>query len=86
MILIGGLRNITKEKTKSTRFYTPWRILFKESFNTRSEARNREKYLKVELEENLSKIGPVAQLDTCLPAGREQQPLSVKLCISFMYW
>jgi len=70
MILIGGLRNINKGKTKSTRFYTPWRILFKESFNTRSEARNREKYLKVELEENLSKNWSSSSVGY-LPAGRQ---------------
>jgi putative endonuclease len=33
-------------KTKSTRFYRPWKVLFIESFSTRSEARYREKYLK----------------------------------------
>jgi putative endonuclease len=33
-------------KTKSTSYYAPWKILFRESFNTREDARNREKYLK----------------------------------------
>lgn len=33
-------------KTKSTRFYKPWKVLFTESFSTRTEARKREKYLK----------------------------------------
>ena len=33
-------------KTKSTRFYRPWKVLFSESFVTRIEARKREKYLK----------------------------------------
>jgi putative endonuclease len=33
-------------KTKSTRFYKPWKVLFTESFSNRTEARKREKYLK----------------------------------------
>lgn len=31
---------------KSTKYFVPWEVVFKESFNTRSEARKREKYLK----------------------------------------
>jgi len=46
MILIGGLRNITKEKPNQQGFIPLGEYYFKESFNTRSEARNREKYLK----------------------------------------
>ncbi len=33
-------------KTKSTRFYKPWKVLFTESFSTRTEERKREIYLK----------------------------------------
>jgi putative endonuclease len=33
-------------KTRSTRFYRPWKVLLTESFQTRIEARKREKYLK----------------------------------------
>ena len=33
-------------KTKSTRFYAPWKLMFYESFTTRIEARKREKYFK----------------------------------------
>ncbi len=33
-------------KTKSTKFYTPWNLVFIEKFETRIEARNREKFLK----------------------------------------
>ena len=40
------LEEHNKGKTKSTRFYSPWRILFKENYKSRIEARNREKYLK----------------------------------------
>jgi putative endonuclease len=31
------------------------------------------------------KSGPVAQLDTCLPAGREQQPISHKRKMYYVY-
>ena len=33
-------------KTKSTKGYKPWKLFFKEEYETRLEARNREKYLK----------------------------------------
>ena len=33
-------------KTKSTKGYVPWKLVFVEEFVTRSEAREREKYLK----------------------------------------
>lgn len=33
-------------KTKSTKGYRPWKLLFKEEYSTRIEARAREKYLK----------------------------------------
>ena len=33
-------------KTKSTKGYKPWKLLFFEEFETRQEARKREKYLK----------------------------------------
>ncbi len=33
-------------KTKSTKAFTPWRIVYTEEFDTREEARDREKYLK----------------------------------------
>ncbi len=33
-------------KTKSTKAYKPWKIVYKESFSSRSEARAHEKYLK----------------------------------------
>ena len=35
-----------KKKTKSTRFYAPWELLLFEKFESRFEARVREKYLK----------------------------------------
>jgi putative endonuclease len=40
------LKEHNKGKTKSTRFFRPWRILFTESYSTRIEARKRELYLK----------------------------------------
>jgi putative endonuclease len=33
-------------KTKSTKGYRPWRIIYSEEFSNRIEARKREKYLK----------------------------------------
>ncbi len=33
-------------RTKSTKGYRPWMLLFTEEFSTRTEARGREKYLK----------------------------------------
>ncbi len=33
-------------KTKSTKGYRPWKRFYNETFNTRIEAREREKYLK----------------------------------------
>ena len=40
------VREHNSGKTKSTRFYRPWRLLFFEEYETREEARKREKYLK----------------------------------------
>ncbi len=34
------------KQIKSTKAYTPWRLIIKEGFETRIEAREREKYLK----------------------------------------
>jgi putative endonuclease len=33
-------------KTKSNKAFRPWRVVYKEVFETRTEAREREKYLK----------------------------------------
>lgn len=35
-----------KGMTASTRFYKPWKLLFFEEYENRTEARKREKYLK----------------------------------------
>ncbi len=50
---VGMSENVEKRlkehnsgKTKSTKSYTPWKLFFTESFATRLEAREREKYLK----------------------------------------
>ena len=34
------------KQNKSTKAYTPWKIILKEGFDTRLNARKREKYLK----------------------------------------
>ena len=33
-------------KTRSTKAYTPWKVIHKEVYSTRIEAKSREKYLK----------------------------------------
>jgi len=50
---VGMTQNIERRfkehnagQTSSTKAFTPWIILFAESFETRGEARNKEKYLK----------------------------------------
>ncbi|HED06936.1 MAG TPA: GIY-YIG nuclease family protein [Ignavibacteria bacterium] len=35
-----------KGKSKYTNIYKPWKVVYKEEYNTRKEARKREKYLK----------------------------------------
>jgi putative endonuclease len=40
------LKEHNSGKTKSTRPYKPWRILFYERFSTKAEALRREKFLK----------------------------------------
>ncbi|MCA6377011.1 MAG: GIY-YIG nuclease family protein [Cytophagales bacterium] len=40
------LNEHNKGKTSSTRFYAPWELVFVENFETRVQAREREKYLK----------------------------------------
>jgi putative endonuclease len=40
------LKEHNSGKTRSTGYYRPWQVLFFESFETRAEARTREKYLK----------------------------------------
>jgi putative endonuclease len=49
----GMTKNINKrikehnsKQNKSTKAYVPWELIFKEEFETRIEARMREKYLK----------------------------------------
>ena len=40
------LQEHNQGKTKSTKGFLPWRIIYQESLNSRSEARAREKYFK----------------------------------------
>ncbi len=70
------LKEHNSGKTKSTKFYRPWDLIYSEKLNSRDKARKREKILKSGsgrefLKERLT--APVAHKDTCLPAGREQQ-------------
>jgi len=52
-IYVGLTADISKRliehnsgKTKSTKGYTPWHLIYAESLPSRAEERNREKYLK----------------------------------------
>ncbi len=40
------LKEHNSGKTKSTKGFKPWKLFFFEDFDSRKEARNREKYLK----------------------------------------
>ncbi len=40
------LRQHNNSENKSTKAYVPWRLIYKEEFDSRFEARKREKYLK----------------------------------------
>jgi putative endonuclease len=40
------LEEHNRGKTRSTKFYAPWTLIFVEKFETRIQAREREKYLK----------------------------------------
>jgi putative endonuclease len=40
------LKEHNSGKTRSTKAYMPWRIIYTEKFNLRIEARKREKYFK----------------------------------------
>ncbi|MCF6167403.1 GIY-YIG nuclease family protein [Lutibacter sp.] len=40
------LKEHNTKQNKSTKAYVPWKVIFKEAFKTRIEARAREKYLK----------------------------------------
>ena len=51
------------KQNRSTKSYTPWKLILVESFETREEARRREKYLKSgigrEYIDNLLRITPL---------------------------
>jgi putative endonuclease len=57
-------------KTRSTRYYLPWNLLFSESFETRTEARKREKYLKSGIGKEYIKKRSGSSAGY-LPAGRQ---------------
>jgi putative endonuclease len=44
--LVRRLKEHNSGKTKSTKFYRPWKLFYSESFEDRIKAREREKYLK----------------------------------------
>ena len=58
------IREHNAGKTKSTKFYKPWILLYHETVESRTNARNREKYLKSGYgKEFLKTIAPVAHKD-----------------------
>jgi putative endonuclease len=59
-------------KTKSTKAYCPWKLIYFEECKTRQEAREREKYFKTGSgREFIRKKGLVAQLDRASDYGSE---------------
>ena len=44
--VIKRLKQHNAQHNRSTKAYVPWKIIFKEEFKTRKEAREKEKYLK----------------------------------------
>ena len=44
--ILKRLKQHNSKQNKSTKAYVPWEIIFKEEFETRVDARKREKYLK----------------------------------------
>jgi putative endonuclease len=64
------LKEHNNGKTKSTRFYKPWKLLFTEAFSTRMDARIREKQLKSGFGREYIKNWPRSSAGY-LPAGRQ---------------
>jgi len=62
-------------RTKSTKGYRPWKLVFSKTFNNRKEARKFEKYYKSGSgKEKLKELIRLhSSRDTCLPAGRERE-------------
>jgi putative endonuclease len=73
--LIKRLDEHNKGRTKSTKGFRPWKIVYFEKANTRLEARNREKYLKSGIGKEKIKrfLKNNNSTDTYLSAGREQK-------------
>lgn len=65
--LESRLKEHNAGKTKSTKFYAPWEILYTEKFYSREDAREREKKLKSgygkEFFRSMLDIAPIAQMD-----------------------
>ncbi len=65
---VTRLDDHNKKKVKSTKGKVPWEIVHLEEFDTREEARRREKYLKSAAWKEIQKnhIGAIAQLARAL--------------------
>jgi putative endonuclease len=69
------LKEHNSGKTKSTKGYTPWKLVYSENFENRLDARKKEIYYKSGCGKEYLKsiIRPHSSTDTCLPAGRERK-------------
>ncbi|PIP12581.1 MAG: endonuclease [bacterium (Candidatus Stahlbacteria) CG08_land_8_20_14_0_20_40_26] len=72
------LREHNSGKTKSTKGYRPWSIFFVEQYNSRRQAREREKYWKSGTgKERLKRLLSLFSSSVgYLPAGRQGAPVS----------
>jgi putative endonuclease len=83
-IYVGLTKNLEKRikehnqgKTKSTKGFRPWLLIFQENFETRIDARKREKYYKSGVgKEFLKKQISVLSFNGYLPAGRQGMEVS----------
>jgi putative endonuclease len=61
-----------KGYTKSTKGYRPWKLFFFETFQSRAEARSREKYYKSGIGKEKIKQKWSSSSAACLPTGRDR--------------
>ena len=76
------LNEHNKGKTKSTKGYVPWDLFFHEEFQSREEARKREKYLKSGYGKQWIKDKWFRSSAGYLPTWRYRQAGSSRLLIS----
>ena len=66
------LKDHNSGKTKSTKAFCPWKLVYFEKFDSLTEARDREKYFKTAVGRRflIDKIGPVVQRIPARPKER----------------